>query len=151
MSNNFKQIVRIANRDLNGTYQTHYALQKIKGIGFNTAIAICRLAGIDPLTKIGTLSDDEIKRLEDYVLNLHKKVPYPWFLNRQRDLFTNENMHLVESDLVYKVMEDIKFMSSIKSWKGIRHSMGLKVRGQSTRTTGRTGLTVGVTKKSKKQ
>ncbi len=37
-------------------------------------------------------------------------------------------------------------MKKLRSWKGIRHNLGLKVRGQRTRTTGRLGLTVGVTK-----
>lgn len=149
MSNEFKHVVRIANRDLNGNHQTYFALQKIKGIGFNTAIAICRMVNVDPYTKIGSLSKDKIKEIEDCILNLSQKdVPF-WFLNRQKDLFTGKNLHLVESDLVLQVRNDIEFMKSIKSWKGIRHALGLKVRGQATRTTGRTGLTVGVSRKSK--
>jgi small subunit ribosomal protein S13 len=38
-------------------------------------------------------------------------------------------------------------MKDIRTWKGIRHSLGLKVRGQRTRTTGRSGKAVGVKKK----
>jgi small subunit ribosomal protein S13 len=38
-------------------------------------------------------------------------------------------------------------MKNIKSWKGVRHSLGLKVRGQRTKCTGRTGRSVGVKKK----
>ncbi len=147
MTAEFKQIVRIADKDLEGKDQVYYALQKIKGIGFNTAIAICKMLNINPLTKIGYLSEEEIKNLEDYVLNLHQKNVPSWFLNRRKDPFTGKDYHFVGSDLVLKVREDIEFMKSIKSWKGIRHMLGLKVRGQSTRTTGRTGLTVGVTKK----
>ena len=45
------------------------------------------------------------------------------------------------------VKSDIDFMTDIRSWKGIRHSLGLKVRGQRTRTTGRKGRAVGVAKK----
>ena len=47
------------------------------------------------------------------------------------------------------VRKDIEIMKKIRSWKGIRHSLGLKVRGQRTRTTGRLGLTVGVKRKRK--
>jgi small subunit ribosomal protein S13 len=147
VSTGFKQIVRIAGNDLKGNDQVYYALQKIKGIGFNTALAICKMLNINPLTKIGYLNDEEIKKIEDHVLNLHQKNVPSWFLNRRKDPFTGKDYHLVGSDLVLKVREDIEFAKSIKSWRGIRHALGLKVRGQSTRTTGRTGLTVGVTKK----
>ena len=45
------------------------------------------------------------------------------------------------------VKNDIDFMTDIRTWKGVRHSLGLKVRGQRTRTTGRKGRAVGVAKK----
>jgi len=147
MSQNFKYVVRISNTDLNGKDQLFYALQKIKGIGINTAIAICRLAGFHPYTKLGSLSDEDIKKIEYLVKNLHEKVPW-WFNNYKKERFTGNNIHLIESDLILKAREDIEFQKALKSWKGMRHAAGLKVRGQSTRTTGRTGLTVGVTKKA---
>lgn len=147
MQSSIKHVVRLANRDLNGLDQVYFALQKIKGIGFNTAIAICRLNNIDPYRRLGSLSDDEIRKVEDCIIHLHEKVP-SWFLNRPKDPETGKNLHFLESDLVLKVREDIEKMKAMKSWKGIRHAAGLKVRGQSTRTTGRTGLTVGVTKKA---
>jgi archaeal ribosomal protein S13P len=147
MPDEFKHVVRLANRDLNGFDQTYFALQKIKGIGFNTAIAICKLTNIDPYRRLGSLSEQEIKNLENTIFTLHEKVP-SWFLNRPKDPETGKNLHYLESDLILKVREDIEKMKAMKSWKGIRHAAGLKVRGQSTRTTGRTGLTVGVTKKA---
>ncbi len=147
MSKDFKYVVRISATDLEGKEQLFYALQKIKGIGINTALAICRIMGLDPYTKIGSLDEETIKKLEYMVKNLHEIAP-AWFLNVKKDRFTGENKHLIESDLILKVREDIEFQKSLKSWKGIRHAAGLKVRGQSTRTTGRTGLTVGVTKKA---
>jgi small subunit ribosomal protein S13 len=151
VSTEIKQIVRITGKDLKGEDQVYYALQKIKGIGFNTALAICKMLNINPLTKIGYLNDEEIKKIEDYILNLPQKNVPSWFLNRRKDPFMGKDYHFVGSDLVLKVREDIEFAKSIKSWKGIRHSLGLKVRGQSTRTTGRTGLTVGVTKKKEER
>ncbi len=147
MSSEFKYVVRISNTDLEGKDQLFYALQKIKGIGMNTAIAICKLMGLDPYVKIGSLDDESLKKLENLIKNFHEKAP-PWFVNIKKDRFKGENKHLIESELVLKAREDIEFQKSIKSWKGIRHAAGLKVRGQSTRTTGRTGLTVGVTKKA---
>ena len=56
-------------------------------------------------------------------------------------------MHLIGPDLTLSIKGDIDFMTDIKTWKGIRHSLGLKVRGQRTRTTGRKGRAVGVAKK----
>ncbi|TMI37957.1 30S ribosomal protein S13, partial [Candidatus Bathyarchaeota archaeon] len=46
-----------------------------------------------------------------------------------------------------KIKSDVDLMKDIRSWKGVRHSLGLKVRGQRTRTTGRSGKAVGVKKK----
>ncbi len=147
MSQNFRYVVRISNTDLNGEDQLFYALQKIKGIGINTSLAICRLAGFNPYTKLGSLSNEDVKKIEYLVKNLHEKVP-AWFANYKKERFTGKNLHVIESDLVLKAREDIEFQKSLKSWKGLRHAAGLKVRGQSTRTTGRTGLTIGVTKKA---
>jgi small subunit ribosomal protein S13 len=58
---------------------------------------------------------------------------------------------LTGSELLYYVKEDIEREKRIKSWRGIRHALGLKVRGQRTRTTGRTGITVGVKRKKTAQ
>ncbi|MEM4165256.1 MAG: 30S ribosomal protein S13 [Nitrososphaerales archaeon] len=50
------------------------------------------------------------------------------------------------ADLELAVKNDIEREKMVGSWRGIRHSLGLKVRGQRTRTTGRKGRTVGVRK-----
>ena len=47
-----------------------------------------------------------------------------------------------------KIKEDIQREMKIKSWRGVRHSLGLKVRGQRTRTTGRKGGPVGVARRA---
>jgi small subunit ribosomal protein S13 len=72
-------------------------------------------------------------------------------LNRRFDPSTGKNLHLIGADLELAVKEDIETMKRTKSWKGIRHALGLKVRGQRTRTTGRTGMTVGVSRKAQEQ
>ncbi len=53
-------------------------------------------------------------------------------------------MHLVGAELLYYVRRDIEREKKIRSWRGIRHALGLKVRGQRTATTGRLGMTIGV-------
>ena len=57
-------------------------------------------------------------------------------------------MHLIGSDLDFAHKNDIDRLRRIKSWRGTRHTLGLKVRGQHTRTTGRGGMAVGVSRKN---
>ncbi|MHA1596704.1 MAG: 30S ribosomal protein S13, partial [Candidatus Asgardarchaeia archaeon] len=57
--------------------------------------------------------------------------------------------HLLGSDLILRINMDIQREKKLRSWRGMRHALGLKVRGQKTRTTGRTGRTVGVRRKKK--
>ena len=147
----FKYVVRIVDRDLSGEKRVAYALSRIKGIGINMAFAILRKLNIDPFTKLGALSEGDIKKLNSVLRNLEKYISYNWFLNRPKDSQTGKNLHLVSSDLILKVRYDIDQMEKIKSWRGIRHSLGLKVRGQRTRTTGRLGLTVGVSRSKVKK
>ena len=149
MSGEFKYIVRIAGRDLDGTCKIVEGLARIRGVGWGTALAICRLLGIDTERRLGELSEEELKKVEDLVYRLHEKLP-GWYVNRPRDPYDGKNYHLVESDLVLKVRADVELLKKIRCWRGIRHMLGLKVRGQKTRTTGRTGMTVGVTKKGKR-
>ncbi len=145
----FKYIVRIAGVDLPGDKSVAYALTKIKGIGINLAYMICRKLGIDPRMKLGYLSEAEIKKLDSVLPEVHKLGFPSWVLNRRKDPFLGVDRHLITSDLVLTVRGDIEFLKSIKCWRGIRHALGLKVRGQRTRTTGRTGMTVGVRRRKK--
>jgi len=145
----FKYIVRIAGTDIDGSLNVAYGLAEIKGVGVNLAYALCRALGIDPEKKIGYLTEAEIKKIEDAIKNpLAYGIP-SWMLNRRKDYETGKDMHLVGAELIYYVKQDIEREKRIKSYRGIRHALGLKVRGQRTRTTGRTGITVGVRKRRK--
>jgi small subunit ribosomal protein S13 len=143
----FRYIVRVAATDIDGSLKTAYGLAEIKGVGVNLAYSICRRLGIDPEMRIGYLTDEEIKRIED-LLRDPKAYGLPsWLLNRRKDYTTGKDMHVIGAELIFYVKQDIEREKKIKSWRGIRHALGLKVRGQRTRTTGRLGLTVGVRKK----
>jgi small subunit ribosomal protein S13 len=147
----FKHIVRIAATDLDGSLPVPYALSKIKGVGYNFALAICKILKIDPWIRLGYLDEETLKTIENIIYNPQDyKIP-PWYFNRRKDLDTGLDKHLVGSELIYYVRSDIERMMRTKSWKGIRHALGLKVRGQRTATTGRTGVTVGVRKKKEAQ
>lgn len=129
-----KHLVRIANTDLDGRKHVVYALEKIKGVGINFAHAICKVTKINPATKIGALSDEDIKKLIEATLKPAELGLPVWFLNRRKDLETGKNMHLLTSELQFTIENDIKLMKKIKSYKGIRHMMGQPVRGQRTRS-----------------
>lgn len=142
----FRGIVRIGEVDLKGEKKIYVSLQRIKGIGPSVANAICRIANIDRNRKVGTLTDDEVKKIEQIIKNFKDLVP-PWLLNRRADPETGNNFHLTGSNLKLTQEQDIKKMMEIKCYKGVRHSLGLPVRGQRTRSSFRKGKTVGVVRK----
>lgn len=144
----FKHIVRLIDTDLDGTKSVQYALCGIKGIGRRVAKAIAISAGIDPDATMGKLSDEEIERLKNALESVEKRLP-SWMLNRRKDFYTGEDKHILGSDLLMTVREDINLMKKIRCYRGIRHELGLKVRGQRTRSTGRKGPAVGVRRKKK--
>ncbi|MGB9725252.1 MAG: 30S ribosomal protein S13 [Fervidicoccaceae archaeon] len=146
----FRYIVRVAGTDLDGRKKLAYGLAGIKGIGYTTAYTLLKSLGIDPEKRTGFLTEEEVEKIERAISQLSSEKILPdWMLNRRKDIETGENMHLIGSDLIFKVKQDIEKEKKIKSWRGIRHSLGLKVRGQRTHTTGRLGVTVGVSKKKK--
>ena len=76
-----------------------------------------------------------------------KSANFPtWFLNRQKDVETGDDLHLLTSDIAFNIRNDIEREKGVFSWRGYRHMYGLKVRGQRTRCTGRKGGAVGVAK-----
>jgi small subunit ribosomal protein S13 len=133
------------NTDLNGEKSVERALTEIKGIGTRIATVLTDAACVPRKKELGECTDEEIERLEKATMNLKSTVPL-WLLNRQRDYETGESYHLFSTDVQLKVRDDINLMKKIRSYKGIRHEQGQKVRGQRTRSNGRTGLAVGVTK-----
>lgn len=137
-------IVRIAATDVPGHLATKRALRRIKGIGHSLAHYICVQTNTDPSVRIGSLSDEEIKKLEDFVKNLN--LP-KHLLNRQKDMDSGKDLHLIGTQLDFRKREDVHFLRKIRAYRGIRHELGLPVRGQRTRSSFRTQKTVGVVKK----
>ncbi|MCS7142121.1 MAG: 30S ribosomal protein S13 [Candidatus Nitrosocaldus sp.] len=145
----FRHIVRVAGKDVDGRKKVVAALAELKGVGYNFAYSMLTVLGIDPNMRIGFALDTQIAAIEN-VLKDPASAGFPrWYLNRQRDIDTGRDMHLLSSDLEFAVKSDIEREKGVMSWRGYRHMYGLKVRGQSTRTTGRKGGTVGVRKGGK--
>lgn len=149
MSTGFRHIVRVIDKDLDGMKTVVDALSDIKGVGIRLADIIARRVGVSPQMRIGYLPEEKIEEIEDIIRNLADQGIPSWLLNRRKDLETGKDRHLISSDIDLQVKADIEREKSIWSWRGYRHAYGLKVRGQRTRTTGRTGKTVGVSKKRK--
>ncbi len=147
MAKELRYVVRILNTDIDGSLKIPFGLAKVRGIGINLGWAICRVAGIDPDLRIGMLTERQVERIEAVARNPTAHGIPAWMLNRRFDPVTGVDRQLYGADLELSIKEDIQREMRTKSWRGIRHSLGLKVRGQRTRTTGRKGMTVGVSKK----
>ncbi|NLA30882.1 MAG: 30S ribosomal protein S13 [Methanomicrobiales archaeon] len=141
-----KYFVRIRNTDLDGTKSVHIALTGIKGIGPHTSRTITALAGVDPRAVLGKLDDGSVERIAEAVETYIEQVPV-WMVNRPKDIYTGEARHLLGTDLTMANDDDVNRMRKMRSYRGIRHETGQKVRGQRTKSSGRTGTTVGVSRK----
>src|SRR3990170_3382665 len=143
----FRYIVRMANTDLDGTRSVTYALTAIPGVGIRVAEALAALAGVSRTERLGNLGEADTDRIQESFGKLGEVTPH-WLVNRPKDWETGLDMHVFGSDVEIRLRDDINRMRMIRSYKGVRHEQGQKVRGQRTRSNGRTGLTVGVIKKT---
>ncbi len=109
-------MARIAGVDLPRNKRSDVALTYIFGVGKHTAVQICQQAKVEPNTKIQDLTDDEITRVRQWI---------------------DANLK-VEGELRRQVQQDIRRKIEIGSYQGMRHVLGLPVRGQNTQTNART-------------
>lgn len=124
-------MARIAGVDLPKNKRIEVALTYIYGIGRSLSRKILGELEINPDTRVKDLTEDEVKRIRDYI----------------------EKRLKVEGELRQEVIANIKRLMEIGCYRGIRHKRGLPVRGQRTRTNARTRKgprrAVGVKKKAK--
>lgn len=143
----FQHILRILNTNVEGTQKVVYALTAIKGVGRRFATLVCRKAGVDLTKRAGEIDADSLERIVTVMQNpLEHGIP-KWFLNRRKDHVDGTYTQLLANGLDNKLREDLERMKKIRCHRGLRHSWGLRVRGQHTKTTGRRGRTMGVSKK----
>ena len=145
-----ERVVRILSKDIEGGMTVYAGLSKIKGISWALANAICKVLGIDKRRKIGSLTDEQIKKIIEFVKN--PQLP-SYILNRRKDFESGKDKHLTGGELELQNEFDIKRLKKIKSYKGYRHSAGLPLRGQRTRSNFRKNRRkgAGIKKKTKKQ
>ena len=109
-------MARIAGVDVPRDKRTVIALTYIYGIGRTRAEQTLAATEVDPDTRVRDLSEDEVQRLRVHI----------------------EEHFTVEGDLRREVANNIKRKIEIGSYQGIRHRLGLPVRGQRTHTNART-------------
>lgn len=94
-----------------------YSLQGIFGIGKTAASKILAKVNVDPELRVRDVSEEDFNKVRAEI---------------------ESGRYLVEGDLRQKIYRDIARLKSIKSYRGIRHKVGLPVRGQNTRKNART-------------
>ncbi len=109
-------MARIAGVDLPNQKRVEIGLTYIYGIGIPKSNEILRNTKISPDTRVKDLTDDDVKKLADYIAD-----------------------HVtVEGDLRRDVALDIKRLKEVGCYRGVRHRKGLPCRGQKTKTNART-------------
>ncbi|MCL1925271.1 MAG: 30S ribosomal protein S13 [Defluviitaleaceae bacterium] len=109
-------MARIAGVDVPREKRVEIGLTYIFGIGRSSSIRILNSAGVDLNTRVRDLTDDEVNKIREEI----------------------EKTQTVEGDLRREVALNIKRLSEIGCYRGIRHRKGLPVRGQKTKTNART-------------
>jgi small subunit ribosomal protein S13 len=107
-------MARIAGVNLPLNKRAVIGLTYIHGIGRSSAEQIVEVTGIEPSSRIGDLTDDEVVKLRNAVEQFQ-----------------------VEGDLRRERSQNIKRLMEIGSYRGLRHRRGLPVRGQRTKTNAR--------------
>ena len=122
-------MARILGIEIPNEKRIEASLPYMFGIGRPTAAKILEHAGVDPNIRTGQLSEEQLVRIAQVI--------------------TSESI-IVEGDLRRERQSQLKRLTSINCYRGIRHKRGLPVRGQRTRTNARTRKgkkkTVGVKK-----
>jgi small subunit ribosomal protein S13 len=108
-------LARIAGVDLPRDKRVEIALTYIFGVGLTTSQRILSQTGVGPDTRVRELTESEVARLREVL----------------------EREYRVEGDLRRQIQMNIRRLSEIGCYRGIRHRRGLPVRGQRTRTNAR--------------
>lgn len=108
-------MARIAGLELNDKWKVDYALTRVKGLGWVAAEKVLAATKIDNTRRVASLTAEEVSKI-----------------TAELDNYT------VEGDLVRQIRENIQRLKDITAYRGVRHSRGLPVRGQRTKSNART-------------
>ena len=142
-----RELVRVANTDIDGNKNLITGVKKIKGVGHTFANAIVKSLKLDPHKKLSQVTPEEIQKIEDAIKN-PSSFGIPKFLfNRRKEPATGEDVHLTGPDVPTAAKFDVQKEIDLKTYRGFRHMLGQPVRGQRTRSHFRHGRVVGVLRK----
>jgi len=122
-------MARIAGIDLPKDKRVEIGLTYIYGIGRNQATKICKETGVNPDTRVKDLTEDDQAKIRTYI---------------------DKNL-VVEGDLRRDVALNIKRLTEIGSYRGVRHRKGITLRGQRTHSNARTARGMSKKNASKKK
>lgn len=146
-SADFQHILRVLNTNIDGRQKVMFAMTRIRGVGRRFANVVLKKAEVSLEKRAGELTAEEVERIVTIIQNPRQfKIP-DWFLNRKKDNKDGKFSQVCANNLDLKLREDLERLKKIRAHRGLRHYWGLRVRGQHTKTTGRKGRTVGVSKK----
>eukprot|EP01127_Copromyxa_protea_P001936 TRINITY_DN1183_c0_g1_i1.p2 TRINITY_DN1183_c0_g1~~TRINITY_DN1183_c0_g1_i1.p2 ORF type:complete len:153 (-),score=32.19 TRINITY_DN1183_c0_g1_i1:57-515(-) len=132
---------------IDGAVNIVYALTAIKGVGRRFSTLVLKKAGVDTKKRAGDVTPEELESIVNIMAEPTEfKIP-TWFLNRQKDFTTGKTKHVLSNALSSVLRDDLVRLRKIRAHRGLRHYWNLRVRGQHTKTTGRNGRTVGVSKR----
>ncbi len=140
-----KQAMRLVETNLEGRKPVGDAIRSVMGVGHQFSNAVVQVGGFKGA--LGDLSEPDLRKLEDIIAHPDKYGIPAWLYNRRRDPQLGTDRHLSVSALDFVEKQDINELKKIRAYKGVRHGLGLPVRGQRTRSSGRGKTTVGVQRK----
>ena len=121
-----EKIVRILSKDLRGGMKVYPGLTKVKGISWSFSNALCKVLKIDKNKKIGSLTNEEIAKISDFVKN--PKLP-EFLMNRRFEFETGKTRHLNGIDLELRNEFDIKRLKKNKSLPWIQTYVRIAIEG----------------------
>lgn len=127
----FASIVRIVQTDIPGHKNLLTGLTYIKGVSWAISNAICNILGFDKNKKVSELSEEDIKKITEFLMN--PQLP-EFLMNRRKDFESGEDSHLITAKLDMTKEFDIRRLKKIRSYRGLRHAFGHPTRGQRTRS-----------------
>ena len=145
--NEFKHILRVQNTNINGKQKAPFGLRQIRGLGRRFSVLALKIAQVNLEKRSGEMTEEEIKTVNDIIARPTEYNIPKWFLNRQKDPRDGSYTQLIANGLDTMMREDLERLRKCKNHRGLRHAWGIRVRGQRTKSTGRCGRTLGVTRK----
>lgn len=140
-------MTRMFGTNIDGKKQILPALMLVKGIGRRFATAVIKKSNIDIHKRAGELSEQELEILIETITDPKSKGIPEWMFNTQRDLEDGKSKHLVGNQVDAHFRLSLEKGKKLKEIRVHRLLNGLKVRGQRTKSNGRGGKIVGVTRK----